>query len=164
MVPLGERCGRWLDRYLDEARPVLVAHAETDDPDNQGAAHPPATAPLFCASHGGRFHVDVSELARKYMNAAGVNKPAALHIFRHTAATLMMENGADLRSVQEMLGHERISSTEVYTHVSIRRLREVHEKTHPAEILLSERRDRQKDRQAEATPAKKRKRQKRRHP
>lgn len=53
-------------------------------------------------------------------------------MFRHTAATLMLENGADVRFVQQLLGHRELGSTQRYTHVSIRKLKEVHEKTHPA--------------------------------
>lgn len=149
LVPVGRRCALWLERYLDEARSLFESAGGGSDA-------------LFLTSQGGPFYVDISGLVRKYMRAAGVDRPSAVHIFRHTAATLMMENGADLRSVQELLGHERISSTAVYTRVSIRRLRDVHGQTHPAEILLRERRDRQKDRQSKATPEKQRQTQKKR--
>ena len=151
LVPVGRRCALWLERYLDEVRSLFESAGSGSDA-------------LFLTSQGGPFNVDISGLVRKYMRAAGVDRPSAVHIFRHTAATLMMENGADLRSVQELLGHERISSTAVYTRVSIRRLRDVHGQTHPAEILLRERRDRQKDRHAKVTPAKRQTQKKRQNP
>lgn len=65
------------------------------------------------------------------MDAAGVTKPGAAHLFRHTAATLMLEGGADLRYVQELLGHADVSTTQIYTRVSIRQLKAVHDATHP---------------------------------
>ena len=67
------------------------------------------------------------------MKMAGIKKQDAGHIFRRTCATLLLENGADIRSVQEILGHGKTTSTQVYTKVSIRKLREVHKRTHPAE-------------------------------
>ena len=75
----------------------------------------------------------MSLLVKEYLNAAGIKKRGSCHLFRHSAATLMMENGADLRSLQEFLGHERLNTTQIYTHVSIKRLQDVHRKTHPAE-------------------------------
>ena len=74
-------------------------------------------------------------MVRGYIERAGINKRGSCHLPRHTAATLMMENGADLRSLQEYLGHKRLNTTAahfIYTLVSIKRLREVHDKTHPA--------------------------------
>jgi len=66
------------------------------------------------------------------MLAAGISKRGACHLLRHTAATLMMENGADLRALQLFLGHERLDTTQIYTHVSITRLKAIHKRTHPA--------------------------------
>lgn len=68
----------------------------------------------------------------KFRDAAGVAKRQAVHIFRHTTATGMLDNGADIRHVQEMLGHADLSTTQIYTHVAIRKLKEVYEKTHPS--------------------------------
>jgi integrase/recombinase XerD len=65
-----------------------------------------------------------------HISVAGIDK-GGCHLFRHSCATLMMENGADLRYIQQLLGHEDISSTQIYTHVSIAKLKEVHKKTHP---------------------------------
>jgi phage-related protein len=72
---------------------------------------------------------------RGYVKAAGIAKSGACHVFRHTAATLMLDGGADIRVVQEILGHADFSTTQIYTHVSIRRLKEVHARAHPAEAL-----------------------------
>jgi len=69
---------------------------------------------------------------KKYLNAININYRGSCHLLRHTAATLMMETGADLRSLQQFLGHARLNTTQIYTHVSIKRLQEVHRKTHPA--------------------------------
>jgi integrase/recombinase XerD len=63
-----------------------------------------------------------------------VAKPGACHLFRHTAATLMLEGGADVRYIQAMLGHASLSTTQIYTHVSITKLREIHEQTHPGRL------------------------------
>jgi integrase/recombinase XerD len=70
-----------------------------------------------------------------YLEASGVGKPGSCHLFRHTAATLMLEGGADVRYVQELLGHRNLSSTHVYTRVAPERLAAVHLATHPAARL-----------------------------
>ncbi|MBM3273331.1 hypothetical protein FJY94_08880, partial [Candidatus Kaiserbacteria bacterium] len=75
------------------------------------------------------------QIVRAYLRGAGVAKPGACHLFRHTAATLMLEGGADVRYIQALLGHTRLSTTQIYTHVSITKLREVHERTHPARLF-----------------------------
>jgi integrase/recombinase XerD len=68
---------------------------------------------------------------REYVVAADTGKSGACHLFRHTCATLMLEGGADIRYIQEMLGHVELSTTQIYTQVSIRRLKTVHSLTHP---------------------------------
>jgi integrase/recombinase XerD len=68
---------------------------------------------------------------RTYMVASEFGKTGSCHIFRHTMATAMLDNGADVRFVQEMLGHANLSTTQIYTHVSIRKLKEIHTATHP---------------------------------
>ena len=83
--------------------------------------------------HGREFQpTNLSAVVKRYLLAAGITKPGSCHLLRHTAATLMMENGADLRSLQMYLGHARLNTTQIYTHVSITRLQQVHDKTHPA--------------------------------
>ena len=76
-------------------------------------------------------------MARDYVAKADLGKAGACHLFRHTMATLMLENGADIRFIQQMLGHAELSTTEIYTQVSIRALKEVHARTHPAKLERS---------------------------
>jgi len=128
-LPLGERLMGHLERYLTQVRPQFV---QGEDPGN-----------LWLVSNGKLMVIDyISQICRTYLKKAGLGHKGSAHAFRHTMATLMLENGADVRTVQEMLGHSRLTTTQIYTHVSIRKLREVHDRTHPAEILLRERRER----------------------
>ena len=76
----------------------------------------------------------LSAAVRQYLLKAGIAKQGACHLFRHTAATLMLEGGADVRYIQAMLGHVSLATTQIYTHVTIAKLREVHEKTHPGRL------------------------------
>jgi len=68
---------------------------------------------------------------RRYVEASGVEKEGACHLFRHTMATLMLEGGADIRYVQEMLGHSKLETTQIYTQVAIDKLKQIHSATHP---------------------------------
>jgi integrase/recombinase XerD len=68
------------------------------------------------------------------MDIAGINKPGATHLLRHACATHMLEGGADIRFLQAMLGHADLSTTEIYTHVSVEKLQAIHEATHPARL------------------------------
>jgi integrase/recombinase XerD len=126
IIPIGERAIAWVDKYLREARPQLVI--EPDD------------GTLFVSVEGGPFHPDrLSRLVRVYVERANVGKRGACHMFRHTMATLMLENGADIRFIQEMLGHADLQSTQVYTRVSIHQLKQVHTATHPGAALKRKR-------------------------
>ena len=119
VVPIGDRALRWLDKYLFEVRPRLVVE--------------PDPGVLFLTELGesiSRSHLTLR--VRKIINAAGINKSGSCHLFRHTMATLMLENGADIRYVQEMLGHACLDTTQIYTRVSIRKLKQIHSSTHPA--------------------------------
>jgi integrase/recombinase XerD len=69
-----------------------------------------------------------------YVKAAEINKQGSCHMFRHTMATLMLEGGADTRFIQAMLGHADLKTTQIYTHVAIRQLQEIHRATHPAQL------------------------------
>jgi integrase/recombinase XerD len=118
VVPIADRALGWLDRYLLDARPELAVA--------------PDDGTLFLSNRGHRFTSKrLATLARAHLDAAGITKPGACHLFRHTAATLMLEGGADLRYIQELLGHADISTTTIYTRVSIRQLKAVHTATHP---------------------------------
>lgn len=126
VVPIGERALMWIQKYLADVRPKLVS--------GSGLSH------LFLSNRGRQFgRNNMSGLVKGYIQAAGINRRGSCHLFRHSAATLMMENGADLRSLQEFLGHERLTTTQIYTHVSIKRLQEVHKRTHPADTQQAER-------------------------
>lgn len=119
MVPIGERALAWVDRYLAEVR-----HVHATEPDD---------GVLFLTVDGTRFSLDrLTQLVRGYVERSEVNKQGACHLFRHTLATLMLEGGADIRYVQQMLGHADISTTQIYTQVSIRHLQAIHTATHPA--------------------------------
>jgi integrase/recombinase XerD len=71
------------------------------------------------------------------VDAAGTGKTGACHLFRHTMATLMLENGADIRFIQAMLGHAELSTTQIYTQVSIRKLKDIHTATHPGKPIVA---------------------------
>jgi integrase/recombinase XerD len=119
IVPISQSALSWISQYLDRVRPCLVSNPES-----------PA---LFLGQFG--LPICTKGLARKfkeYMRAAGITKPGQFHIFRHTMASDMLNAGADLRYVQQMLGHESLKSTQIYTRVAIAKLKEVHAQTHPA--------------------------------
>jgi integrase/recombinase XerD len=123
-VPLGERALAWIDKYLAEARPLLLGAEETASP------------LLFVTQRGRQVHPNqLSSQVRQFMNQAGITKVGACHLFRHTAATIMLDHGADIRHIQAILGHDSLSTTQIYTHVSIGKLCEVHAKTHPGRLL-----------------------------
>jgi integrase/recombinase XerD len=95
--------------------------------------------PLFVTRDGGPLHrVYFGKLVRDYVTKADIGKRGGPHLLRHSCATLMLENGADIRFIQEMLGHAYLSTTQIYTHVSIAKLKEVHTKTHPAKAKREE--------------------------
>ena len=120
VVPLGDRASAWIDKYLTEARPELIA---TD------------TEALFLTDYGEPVKPDyVANKMKRYMQFAGINKPGSTHLLRHACATHMLEGGADIRYIQEMLGHANLETTEIYTHVSIDKLVEIHRASHPSKL------------------------------
>ncbi len=122
VVPIGERALAWIDKYLREARPGLACGG--------------ADRTLFLTQLGESIVPEyLTHRVRRYVEAAELGKRGSCHLFRHAMATLMLEHGADVRYVQEMLGHANLGTTQIYTHVSIRRLKEIHSATHPGARL-----------------------------
>jgi integrase/recombinase XerD len=121
IIPLGDRAALWVRKYLSEARPRLVS-----EPDDHS---------VFLSNAGEALSLDhLTHVARSYVDAANIGKSGACHLFRHTMATLMLEGGADIRFIQAMLGHADLKTTQIYTHVAIRQLQEIHRATHPAKL------------------------------
>ena len=119
MVPIGNRALKWIERYTSEVRPRLII-----DPND---------STLFLTHLGEAFTTNrLTQMVREYVDSADIGKRGSCHLFRHTMATLMLENGADVRFIQAMLGHAKLETTQIYTQVSIRKLKENHEATHPA--------------------------------
>jgi integrase/recombinase XerD len=107
MIPIGSRAAAWIERYVREVRPTLLVG------DSGGST-------VFLTEHGEPIKPDkLTDLVRVYINRADVGKKGSCHLFRHTMATLMLENGADIRFIQQMLGHARLDTTQIYTQVSI---------------------------------------------
>ncbi len=120
MLPLGRTALHYLEHYLEVVRPQLL-HGRKD-----------AVKELFVTGWGGpmtreRFYEIIVEYGRR----AGITKRVTPHMLRHSFATHLLNNGTDLRVVQELLGHADISTTQIYTHLDVKRLREVYDKTHP---------------------------------
>jgi len=119
MIPIGARALAWIDKYVEDVRPELTSGADDGT--------------LFLAITGQALGVErLAEIVREAVNDSGIGKRGACHMFRHTMATLMLENGADIRFIQAILGHADLSTTEIYTQVSIKQLKAVHTATHPA--------------------------------
>jgi len=105
LVPIGECALSWIETYQQTVRPELLVDA--------------AEKALFLSYKGARLVKDgLSFLVRRYINKAGIEKPGSCHLFRHTMATVMLENGADVRFIQEILGHENLDTTQQYTHAA----------------------------------------------
>lgn len=118
IVPLGSVAIETLKKYIDEARPILMKKKHHDI--------------LFVNHHGNPMsRQGFWKIIKKLAKQANIKKELTPHTLRHSFATHLLENGADLRSVQEMLGHADISTTQIYTHVTKTRMKEVYEKFHP---------------------------------
>jgi len=119
MVPIGERALQWIDKYLSDARPHLVVE--------------PDEGVVFLTREGQSFTPNrLTQLVRDHIDAADIGKRGSCHLFRHTMATALLENGCDVRYIQEMLGHVKMETTQIYTQVSIRQLKKMHSAFHPA--------------------------------
>ena len=118
IVPMHRTAARAIRRYLVEGRPLLLAG---DDP-----------GCLFLSDRGKRYSPEsIRSMFKRSLAAAGLDASLSPHAMRHSFATDVLSGGADLRSVQEMLGHADLSTTQVYTHVSAERLKDVHHQAHP---------------------------------
>ncbi len=119
VLPLTEQTVYWLQRYIGEARPQLVAPKKPN-------------RTLFLNDRGGALsRVAFWGKIKAYAEQAGITKNISPHTLRHSFAVHLLNGGADLRTVQELLGHADIATTQIYTQVSVERLREVYNKSHP---------------------------------
>ena len=119
IIPLGGAAIKACQNYIEEARPKLLKATEKTDA-------------IFINQRGKRLtRQGIWKLLKMHAMNAGITKEITPHVLRHTFATHLIENGADLRAVQEMLGHADISTTQIYTHVSKTRLKEVYRQFHP---------------------------------
>jgi integrase/recombinase XerD len=122
MVPLGSHARRRLDEYLSLSRPVLAA----------GKRPRPE---IFLSQLGTRLsRQGVWKLLKQHLRRACLDSRVSPHSLRHAFATHLLDGGADLRAVQAMLGHVDIATTQIYTHVAPRRLRDVHRRFHPRDV------------------------------
>jgi integrase/recombinase XerD len=122
LVPVGERACAWVDRYLQAVRPQLVL------------GHDDYT--LFLSDEGVALSPEqVGNLVKRQMRAVGFSMPGSCHLLRVACATHMLENGADIRFIQSLLGHSKLDTTQIYTQVSLAKLKEVHNATHPARLV-----------------------------
>jgi len=118
LAPIGAIALHWLERYMLECRPLLETSA--------------AERALFLSGYGERLSAGyLSNLVRRTIRRAGIGKSGSCHLLRHSCATHLLENGADVRAIQELLGHSSLDSTQIYTAVSITHLRETHARCHP---------------------------------
>ena len=123
LVPVGDIALDWLARWMDEGRPALLALAHVA---------PPRGGPLFLGDRGGRLaRQQAFAIVKAAARTAGLPEAVSPHTLRHSFATHLLEGGADLRIVQELLGHASISTTQLYTHVTGERVREIYGRAHP---------------------------------
>ncbi|MZP30525.1 tyrosine recombinase XerC [Heliobacterium undosum] len=120
IVPVGEQALEAINRYLKQGRPALARRQREVSP------------ALFLNHRGRRLNVrGAQDILSRITDGAALQRGISPHTLRHTFATHLLDGGADLRSVQEMLGHAKLSTTQIYTHVSAERLKEIYHKTHP---------------------------------
>jgi len=121
LVPIGEMAIQWVTMYCEEVRPRLARRQRTQEK-------------VFLNARGGKLsRMGCWKILRRYVQAAGIKKHASPHTLRHSFATHLLEGGADLRAVQEMLGHASLATTQIYTHLDRAYLKEVLRQFHPRE-------------------------------
>ena len=119
LIPIGSSAIKWVGEYLKKSRPLLMKKSKSENN-------------LFLNSRGSKFsRMGVWKIIDRYVKEAGIEKEVHPHTFRHSFATHLLEGGADLRAVQEMLGHADISTTQIYTHVDRDYIKQVHKQYHP---------------------------------
>jgi integrase/recombinase XerD len=118
IIPLGRKAIKSIERYLEISRPRFLKNRESDF--------------LFLNRSGKKIsRQSLWKIIKRYARGARIKKPIKPHTLRHSFATHLLERGADLRSVQEMLGHSNISTTQIYTHINKERLKAIHRMFHP---------------------------------
>jgi len=121
LVPIGDVAVYWIIKYMENVRPSLTRGRRTE-------------SMLFLNGRGGKLsRMGFWKILRRYLDAANLKKHASPHTLRHSFATHLLEGGADLRAVQEMLGHANLTTTQIYTHLDRAYLKEVHRQFHPRE-------------------------------
>jgi integrase/recombinase XerD len=119
IVPIGSSAIRWIEKYIKESRPRLIKGLKSENY-------------LFLNNRGTKLsRMGIWKIIIKYAEEAGIKKEVHPHTFRHSFATHLLEGGADLRAVQEMLGHADISTTQIYTHVDREYIKQEHKQFHP---------------------------------
>ncbi|MCL6458684.1 MAG: site-specific tyrosine recombinase XerD, partial [Gorillibacterium sp.] len=119
VIPLGQTAAKCLDEYLESMRALLLKQSESE-------------SALFINHLGTRLtRQGFWKIIKKYAREANIQKEITPHTLRHSFATHLLDNGADLRSVQEMLGHADITTTQIYTHMTKNNMKEVYDRTHP---------------------------------
>jgi integrase/recombinase XerD len=123
LVPVGDVALAWLRRYVDDVRPAWLAISHVE---------PVRGGPVFLTERGRRLaRQQAWSIVKRAAAAAGLDSRVSPHTFRHSFATHLLEGGADLRIVQELLGHATISTTQLYTHLTGERIREIYARAHP---------------------------------
>jgi integrase/recombinase XerD len=119
LIPIGSSAIEWVGEYLKKSRPLLMKKAKSENN-------------LFLNVRGSKLsRMGVWKIIDRYVKQAGIEKAVHPHTFRHSFATHLLEGGADLRAVQEMLGHADISTTQIYTHIDRDYIKQVHKQYHP---------------------------------
>jgi integrase/recombinase XerD len=119
IVPVGERALLWVENYLNNVRPLLAVHLDEQR--------------LFITGYGRGFSANsLGNLIKQHVEKAQPGRSGNCHLLRHACATHMLEHGADVRIIQQLLGHAKLETTQIYTEVSIKLLQDVHARTHPA--------------------------------